>query len=186
MAVRITYFVHGTTTDNEAGLATGWLQGALSDLGLEQAKELGKQVADQTFDAFISSDLQRAMESAIFGFAKKYAFNFDKRLRECNYGDYNGQDESFKADMKPYIEVPFPSGESYRDVERRIHSLLDELSQDYQGKHIALMAHQAPQLALEVLLNHKSWEQAITDDWRHTKSWQAGWEYIIPDDWAVQ
>lgn len=27
MPLKITYFVHGTTTDNEQGLATGWLPG---------------------------------------------------------------------------------------------------------------------------------------------------------------
>lgn len=27
MSVKITYFVHGTTTDNENGIATGWAPG---------------------------------------------------------------------------------------------------------------------------------------------------------------
>ena len=41
MPVKITYFVHGTTTDNEQGLATGWAPGELSELGRQQAKDLG-------------------------------------------------------------------------------------------------------------------------------------------------
>ena len=39
MAVKITYFVHVTTTDNEQDLATGWLPGELSELGVKQAKD---------------------------------------------------------------------------------------------------------------------------------------------------
>ena len=39
--IKITYFVHGTTTDNEKDLATGWNNGKLSKLGMKQAKELG-------------------------------------------------------------------------------------------------------------------------------------------------
>ena len=35
--ITITYFVHGTTTDNEQKLATGWLPGQLSAAGREQA-----------------------------------------------------------------------------------------------------------------------------------------------------
>lgn len=31
--IKITYFVHGTTTDNEKHIVTGWAQGKLSKLG---------------------------------------------------------------------------------------------------------------------------------------------------------
>ncbi len=44
--MRITYFVHGTTIDNETGLATGWAGGELSELGVKQAKDLGGLVVD--------------------------------------------------------------------------------------------------------------------------------------------
>ena len=30
-----------------------------------------------------------------------------------------------------------------------------------------------------VLLKGMSWEEAFADDWRKTKSWQPGWEYIL-------
>ena len=41
------------------------------------------------------------------------------------------------------------------------------------------MAHKAPQFAFQVLTQGKTWEQAIEEDWRKTKSWQPGWEYIV-------
>jgi|GEM_PF-4557231 len=44
--LRITYFVHGTTTDNEAEIATGWNQGKLSEVGIKQSKELAKTISD--------------------------------------------------------------------------------------------------------------------------------------------
>ena len=49
----------------------------------------------------------------------------------------------------------------------------------YDGKKIAIVAHRAPQLALEVITKNISWEEALENDWRKTKSWQPGWEYII-------
>lgn len=70
--VIITYFVHGTTTDNEKGIATGWNPGELSALGIEQSKDLGPMVADQKFDAVFCSDLTRAVDSAHLAFGDKY------------------------------------------------------------------------------------------------------------------
>ena len=177
--IPITYMVHGTTTDNEKGLCTGWLPGELSELGLMQAKRQGVLVTHKKFDVIFCSDLKRAVDSAQLGFADKYHIIPDARLRECNYGDLNGKPEEFKHDMKPFIDTPFPHGESYKDAGKRMADFLEFLKQEYQGKHVAIVAHQAPQLALEVLLHHKTWEQAIAQDWRNTKSWQPGWEYRV-------
>ena len=180
MAVSITYFVHGTTTDNEQDLATGWLPGELSELGKEQAKNLGEQAINKHFDEMFCSDLKRAVDSAELGFGGKYKIIQDERLRECNYGDMNGKSASaFKDRMADYVDTPFPNGESYKDAENRLASFLDFLRSNYDGKHIAIVAHQAPQLALDVLLKGKTWQQAIDEDWRKTKAWKPGWEYII-------
>jgi len=180
MSVKITYFVHGTTTDNEQDLATGWLPGDLSANGIEQSKVLGEQVADMQFDVVFCSDLQRAIDSAELGFSSKYKIIQDERLRECNYGDMNGSSaRAFKNNMHDFVDTPFPSGESYRDVEKRLASFVEFLKRDYDGKHIAIVAHQAPQLALDVLLRGRTWQEAIDEDWRKTKSWQPGWEYTV-------
>lgn len=102
----------------------------------------------------------------------------DARLRECNYGRLNGGPEQIvKADMTSHISEKFPEGECYEDVQRRMLSLLADVVQRFDGQHIAFMAHQAPQLALEVIVNGKSWEEAIETDWRKTKQWRPGWDY---------
>lgn len=177
MAIKITYFVHGTTTDNENHIGTGWLPGTLSELGVQQAKSLSRLVKEKTFDAFFCSDLKRAVDSAQLGFGEQYDIKPDARLRECNYGDLNGASEyETKTD---HVDVQYPNGESYRDVERRVKNFLEEMQDTYEGKHIAILAHQAPQLSLEVLLNGKTWPQAFAGDWRKTKSWKPGWEYVF-------
>ncbi|HWZ65170.1 MAG TPA: histidine phosphatase family protein [Patescibacteria group bacterium] len=179
MSLRITYFVHSTTTDNKNHLATGWLPGELSEAGLEQATRLGAQVADNKFDAVFCSDLKRAVDSAQLGFGDKYKIIQDRRLRECNYGDMNGKPDTFKDNLEAFIYQSFPNGESYKDAEVRIKSFLEFLKQNYDGKHIAIVAHQAPQLALDVLIKGKTWRQAIEEDWRKSKAWQPGWEYEV-------
>jgi alpha-ribazole phosphatase/probable phosphoglycerate mutase len=178
----ITYFVHGTTTDNEHNLATGWQPGELSELGIKQSKKLGEMVSDQKFDVVFCSDLKRAVDSANLAFASKYEIIQDKRLREANYGDFTETDsDAFKTGLEKYINNSFPNGESYKDVEKRMTNFLKDISQKYKDKHIAIVAHQAPQLALDVLLGGKTWEQAMREDWRNTKDWKPGWEYIKID-----
>jgi len=179
--VTITYFVHGTTTDNQTDKATGWLPGELSDLGREQSTKLAEQTADKEFDVVFCSDLQRAIDTAQLAFGDKYKIVQDERLREANYGDMNGKTHTFKDAMNDFIDNPFPHGESYRDVEERLESFCEFLKENYQGKHVAIVAHQAPQLALDVVLRGRTWQQAIAEDWRKQKAWQPGWTYTISD-----
>ncbi len=179
MSIKITYFVHGTTVDNEKNLASGWADVELSELGIKQSRELGKIINDKKFDLIFCSDLKRAIDSARLTFGEGYKIIHDERLREINYGDFTQKPDDFKISLTDYIKKPFPNGESYLDVEKRISYFLEFLKKNHDGKNIALVAHQAPQLALEVILHRKTWEQAIATDWRNKKAWQAGWSYLI-------
>ena len=182
--VKITYFVHGTTTDNEHDLATGWNPGELSPAGELQARELGKAVADQKFAVIFTSDLKRAVDSTNLGFKNRYRIIQDQRLRECNYGLWNSKKKNWN--IADYIINRYPNGESYSDVEKRMAEFLNYLYKNYYGKQVAIVAHQAPQLALDVLLNHKTWEEAINEDWRNRKFWQLGWEYLLQEPVAIR
>src|SRR5258708_6731872 len=100
MSLKITYFVHGTTTDNEENISTGWNQGELSELGRKQCLELGERIQDQKFDAVFCSDLKRAADSAELIFGKRVPIMTDSRLRECNYGDFNGHESEIVEPMQ--------------------------------------------------------------------------------------
>ncbi len=176
--VKIIYFVHGTTIDNLEHKSTGWIPGELSEEGIEQSITLREQINIDEIDLVISSDLKRAIDSAKYTFDGLKEIMYDKRIRECNYGDFNGKDTSF-VKYEEHINIPFPNGESMRDVEKRVKDFCDFLLNNYDGKTIALVAHKAPQLALEVITKNISWEEAIDKDWRKTRSWQPGWIYEI-------
>ena len=64
MAVKILYYVHSTTVDNENKRASGWNETLLSEKGLSQAQDLAKIVKNENIDAIFCSDLIRAVESA--------------------------------------------------------------------------------------------------------------------------
>lgn len=179
MSVEIKYFVHGTTTDNATKLSTGWLPGILSDKGINQGIELAKTIENEHFDVVFCSDLKRAIESAKLNFYNRdIEIIRDARLRECNYGDYNGKDSKL-ANYHEHISEKFPNGECLIDVEKRIADFLKDLKQNYDGKKVAIVAHKAPQLAIEVLTMGKSWQQALADDWRIEHKWQPGWIYTV-------
>jgi len=180
MAIKITYFVHGTTTDNEQNISSGWSDVDLSELGIQQSKDLSKKVKDKKFDAIFTSDLIRAVHSAKLTWGNQYQTIPDARLRECNYGDYNGKSSDIVEPMQEKsVTTPMPNGESYEMVKDRITNFLEDLKKNYDGRHIAIVAHKAPQLALDVLLKGMTWEQAFKHDWRNTKAWQPGWEYSL-------
>ncbi|MBU0906939.1 MAG: histidine phosphatase family protein [Nanoarchaeota archaeon] len=180
MVVKITYFVHGTTTDNQKDISSGWKDVELSELGIKQSEELPKQIGKKKFDVVFCSDLKRAVDSAKISFKVKFPIKQDKRLRECNYGDYNGKfSEIVEPMQEKCIYERFPNGESYEDVKARIKDFLDFLKKNYDGKRVAIVAHKAPQLALDVLLKGKSWEEAFAEDWRKGKAWRPGWEYKL-------
>lgn len=179
MAVRIMYFVHGTTTDNATKLCSGWKEAMLNDLGKEQALNLGKVSKDRgdKFDVVITSDLKRAVESSNIAFPQ-YEKITDTRLRECNYGDLDGEHKSLVV-YENHVEESFPNGESLLDVENRMRNFVFWLKENYEGKTVAIVAHRAPQLALEVISKGITWEEANKNDWRKTGEWQPGWEYEV-------
>jgi len=89
--------------------------------------------------------------------------------------------EKIDSIILKHISKPFPNGESYKDVEKRVKSFLDDLMKNYSGKNVAIVGHRAPQLALDVLIKGKTWEQAVKEDWRSKKpkEWKPGWEYKL-------
>ena len=160
MAINITYFVHGTTTDNEDNVSSGWFDAELSTLGINQSIELKDQIKDKTFDVVFCSDLKRAVDSAHLTFDDSgVPILEDARLRECNYGKLNAHPSDIVEPMqeKECIENRFPEGESYEDVKARVGDFLEFLKKNYDGKHVAIVAHKAPQLSLDVLIKGKTW-----------------------------
>ena len=182
MTIKIVYYVHSTTVDNEEKRVTGWGESPLSEIGLKQAKANVEQLKEVEFDKIYCSDLKRAVNTAKIMWGETAKIVLDKRLRECNYGEMTGiNTKKMKKIMFNYIDNPFPNGESYKDVEKRVKGFLEEVKREGGRKKVAIVAHQAPQLAMEVILKNKKWKQAIKEDWRRKqpKQWKLGWTYYL-------
>jgi broad specificity phosphatase PhoE len=175
MAVELIYETHATSTDNEAGIATGWLPGKLSATGRRQARELGERRRGGLAVVF-SSDLLRAVDTARLAFAGTgLPYVQDGRLRECDYGELNGAPRVRIAAERPRrTDDPFPGGESYRDVVERVRAFLDDLLPEYDGRRVVVIGHAATRWALDHLLAGVPLEEAVG-----RVEWQDGWEYAL-------
>ena len=176
MAIEIVYETHSTTLDNERGFATGWNQGELSEVGRQQARETGLRHADREIDVVYPSDLRRATESAEIAFGNRdIEIRADARLRECNFGEWNGAlVERVHADRKRFIDEPHPGGETYRQVVDRVRNFLDELAMT-DAKSVVLISHRAPWYAMEHLLKDVALEDVVVAPFE----WQPGWRYTL-------
>jgi broad specificity phosphatase PhoE len=135
MAVQIIFETHSVSTDNEAGVATGWLPGALSLRGRELARALGRRRRTEAIAAVFVSDLARAVQTAELAFGGRgIPIRLDARLRECDYGERNGMPVTeLAAKRSQHIDRPWPGGQSYRQVVAQVGDFLRDLSAAGRG-----------------------------------------------------
>jgi 2,3-bisphosphoglycerate-dependent phosphoglycerate mutase len=177
VAVRIVFETHSTSEDNERGIATGWLPGALSDIGREQAAELGRRRAADGIAAVFSSDLARAVETAtIAARATGARILLDWRLRECDYGALNGSPAAeLRAGRAEFFDQPYPGGESWRQAVARVAGFVADLPSRWAGQRVLIIGHVATHWGLQNLLLGTSLEELASCD----SDWQPGWEYTL-------
>jgi broad specificity phosphatase PhoE len=177
MGVDIVFETHATSTDNDAGIATGWLEGELSETGRRQASELGARHRDG-FAAVFTSDLARAVQTAEIAFSgTDVPVHHDPRLRECNYGRLNGMPTSvLERERSRRADDPFPQGESYRDVVGRVDGFLADLSPGFEGARILVIGHAATRWALDNLLAGADLSDLVAAPF----DWREGWHYTLP------
>jgi alpha-ribazole phosphatase/probable phosphoglycerate mutase len=182
MATELVFETHSTTTDNESGIATGWLPGELSAKGLEQARHLGDRYRTSDLAAVFVSDLARAVQTAEIAFAGcGIPIHRDVRLRECNYGALNGQPVTrLAAIRREHIDTPFPSGQSYQQVVDQTRDFLRDVSTGWDDRTVLVIAHSANKWALDCLLQGRRLEDLVDAPF----GWQEGWHYTLPSKWT--
>lgn len=173
--MKIYFATHSTSKDNEAEIASGWKDVELSELGIQQSKELGERFKNIKIDLICCSDLKRAVDTVQIAFQNKLPIISDKRLRELNYGDFNGKPSEIVGYMKKErIKEPFPNGENYEQAMIRVHNFYKELKQNHSDKTVLVVGHRATQYGLDTLIG-KTLEECLNVPFK----WQPYWEYDI-------
>lgn len=153
MSRRLILLRHGQTNYNASFRMQGQLDTELSELGVRQAHAVGRFLAPRRPWTILSSDLQRARNTAM-ALAAEVGLDVstDARLRETHLGTWQGMTHSEVDEQWPDARQVWrtrprwspPEGESRIDVARRTRAVVDELVQQFPewGEHPAvIVAH---------------------------------------------
>jgi 2,3-bisphosphoglycerate-dependent phosphoglycerate mutase len=170
--------MHCTSEDNERGIASGHNDPDLSAAGKNQAIELGERYRGRWIDAVYCSDLLRARRTAELAFVPLgVPVTYDARLRECNYGDLNGQSrDELHANRLPYVDKPYPNGESWSDAAARTLALLEELIVNHAEDSVVIIGHSATRYALDSYMQQRPLEELVAEPWEWMPVWHWEWD----------
>lgn len=128
---------HGETVDNAAQIMQGQTQGRLNAKGEEQARELAARLAGRKIDAFVASDLKRAIDTCrIVAEAHGKKVVTTPLLRERDWGGFTGR---FIPDLK---DEPWPDDiETLDAMKRRALDFLSFIRREYEGQTVLAVGH---------------------------------------------
>lgn len=151
------YFTrHGQTIWNVENKICGATDIALTDLGHQQAIDLGSKIAQENLeiDEILYSPLMRAADTAkhisqMTGIPARVEY----RLKEQNFGKYEStprNGEEFRKAKENFV-YRYEGGESMLQLCQRIYNLLDDIKKEANtsGKTYLLVAHNGISRAIE-------------------------------------
>lgn len=143
---------HGETEWNATSILQGHTNVPLSAQGRHQAELLGRRLAALEFDAFYSSDLARAYETARI--ISQHHNNQDIKtlpeLREINFGRWEGFSINeiqgmYPEEVKQWWEKPLltklPGGESLGEVVKRTVTVVKNIVESHSKGNVLLASH---------------------------------------------
>lgn len=148
--MRLLLVRHGESQWNAAGRLQGQADPPLSALGLQQAAHMAARLVDQPIDAIVSSDLQRAMNTAR-ALAGALSIEVEPRvgLREVDLGSWTGADraqleqddpEAWRNWREQGVEG-WTGGERYAVAMERVAKDIGELAARFDGKTVVAVSH---------------------------------------------
>lgn len=175
--ITIWFESHATTTDNEAKRASGWNDVDLSPQGKQQAIDLIERCRDRGITAIFCSDLQRSVKTGMpLANELHIPIYVDERLRECDYGDMEGDPNSLIEEQRPNrIAQPFPNGESYEQCMARMKPFYDWLQAEFEGQTVLVIGHRATYYGAAYFAQNKPLADCIAEKWQ----WQPGWHFQL-------
>ena len=128
---------HGETVDNANKIMQGQVQGQLNAVGVRQAEELRDRLKGVRFDAFVASDLKRAIDTArILAAPHGLDVVTTPLLRERDWGAFTGR---YIPDLQ---NVEWPDDvEPLNQLLRRAGEFLAYVKTNYDGKQVLAVGH---------------------------------------------
>lgn len=134
---------HGQTEWNLERRMQGWKDSPLTELGISNAKALGKHLEDVNFSEIYSSSVQRAARTAeLVRGDRDIPIILDENLREIGVGDWEGQvvedikkncDEEYNNFWKKPHLYKRDNVETFQDVQNRAVKVVKEIIEKHKG-----------------------------------------------------
>lgn len=123
----------------------------LTENGVWQAELLAEAIKGKSFDALVSSDLERARRTAqIINTHLQLPHSENSSLRERSFGKVESltleeiklkYPEVFQAYLDRNLHFEIPGGESLFHFNQRVIEGIKQLAMHYDGKHLLVVAH---------------------------------------------
>src|SRR3982074_3286204 len=149
--VRILLARHGETLFNVEGRWQGQSDSPLTERGLAQARELGRALSAEAIAAVYSSDLGRALQTAL-EVAAPHGLEVcsDVLLREIDTGGFTRKgraeiDADYPGQRAAWATAPagmrMPAGETLLEAQTRALAFLTERMPNHAGQTVVVISH---------------------------------------------
>lgn len=131
---------HGETDWNFEKRIQGWTDIPLNETGRKQALQARPRLTDKQWDLFITSSLSRAKETArVLNETMQLPCFINDAFRERCYGEVEGMLRIER--QAQYPDGIYPGAETREALLKRVLDGLQEIHEQYNGKHIILSTH---------------------------------------------
>lgn len=128
---------HGQTEENLMRIFQGHLPGTLTADGIEQARNLGKELEGIQIDCILSSDLKRVVDTVNYAIAdRNLPWEKTKLLIEIDWGKWTG----LKIDSVDKQNPP-EDAETKEMLYERGKRIVEYIKEKYFGKNVLVVAH---------------------------------------------
>ena len=151
MTTRFIVVRHGETQWNIESRIQGHRDSPLTPTGVAQAEAIAARLWQERFDALVSSDLGRALQTAqAIARVCGHEVVADPRLRERNFGEGEGMTygdvdyrwpDAFSRVRETDPDFRIPGGESRRQFHERIHDAFVSLAAQHDGRRVTVVCH---------------------------------------------
>jgi alpha-ribazole phosphatase len=147
---RLILLRHGEPDETVHGRCYGRLDPGLSLQGREQMRQAWLLVANQPASAIYCSPRRRAVESAEVRSTDSPAMTLDDRLREIDFGAFEGltyqeiasrYPQEYDEWMTQPTSVVFPGGESFPMLSGRVREALEQIRRNHAGETVVIVSH---------------------------------------------
>lgn len=142
---------HGETVDNANHIMQGQTQGRLTDKGREQAAEVAERLSKEHIDVFLSSDLQRSIDTCRIIAEPHHAEPVTTPLlRERDWGSFTGR---YIPDLKTAV---WPDDiEPLDSLKDRARRFIEFVRISYPGQTVLAVGHGIINKAIQSVFYNK-------------------------------